>query len=155
MNFNRIKQTITILWIGCSLSSHVVYAKTYEILMLDRDPDNSKRSMVFSPKLLKINVGDRVKFIATNSGHNSQSDDSTLPQGAQAWNSPIGKDFEITFTHEGTYSYFCTPHRAMGMVGLIMVGDYQQNWQQVKASKQPGKAKIYLNQFYEQIEQAK
>lgn len=154
MNFKKIKIITSILLVAHSLSPHLVSAKTHEILMLDRDPDNFKRSMVFSPKLLKIEVGDRVKFVATNSGHNSQSDDSTLPKGAQAWNSPIGKDFEITFTTEGTYSYFCTPHRSMGMVGLIMVGDYQQNWQQVKASKQPGKAKIYLNQFYQQIEQA-
>ena len=33
---------------------------TFEVLMLNKDPDNSKKKMVFSPSLLKVAVGDQV-----------------------------------------------------------------------------------------------
>ncbi|MGL1921492.1 MAG: plastocyanin/azurin family copper-binding protein [Hyphomicrobiales bacterium] len=152
MKLSKLTAYSLIILSSAVLNVTTSFSETHEVLMLDIDPDNFKRKMVFSPKILKINAGDTVKFLATNSGHNVQSDDSAIPPAAQTWNSPIGKDFEMVFTEQGTYSYFCTPHRAMGMVGLILVGDYKLNWDQVKASEQPGKARIYLNRFYEDIE---
>lgn len=128
------------------------FAATHEVLMLNKNPDNKKERMVFIPAVLKIELGDTVKFISTDKGHNSQSDKKALPEGAEKWKSKIGKDFEVTYTVDGTYGYYCTPHRGMGMVGLILVGDYKTNYDDVKASRQKGKAKKALKKLYEQVD---
>ena len=57
---------------GSLLMSKTAMGSTkYEILMLNKDPDNSKNKMIFSPSLLKVQVGDEVSFIPTDKGHNS------------------------------------------------------------------------------------
>ena len=128
------------------------WAATHEVFMYNKNPDNKKERMVFVPALLKIELGDTVKFISKSKGHNSQSDKKAIPEGAENWKSKIGKDFEVTYTIDGTYSYYCTPHRSLGMVGLILVGDYKVNYDDVKASKQKGKAKKVFAKLYEQVE---
>lgn len=49
-----------------------------------------------------------------------------IPNGAQAWDSGIlseeGATFEHTFDTPGTYDYFCTPHKTLGMVARLVVG---------------------------------
>ena len=44
---------------------------TFEVLMLNKDPDNPKKKMIFSPSLLKVSVGDTVSFLPEDKGHNS------------------------------------------------------------------------------------
>ena len=57
---------------GSLLMSKTAMGSTkYEILMLNKDPDNSKNKMIFSPRLLKVQVGDEVSFLPTDKGHNS------------------------------------------------------------------------------------
>jgi hypothetical protein len=34
----------------------------------------------------------------------------------------VGAYFDVTFTVEGVYDYYCLPHEAAGMVGRIVVG---------------------------------
>lgn len=50
-----------------------------------------------------------------------------IPDGADPWNSgtltAAGATFEHTFDVEGTYDYFCVPHKSLGMVGRLVVGD--------------------------------
>jgi plastocyanin len=49
-----------------------------------------------------------------------------IPEGAQPWDSGFlmtpGAHFDVTFTVEGVYDYFCLPHEEAGMVGRIVVG---------------------------------
>lgn len=128
------------------------WAATHEVLMYNKNPDNKKERMVFIPAILKIEPGDTVKFVSKSKGHNSQSDKKAIPEGAENWKSKIGKDFEVTYTIEGTYGYYCTPHRGLGMVGLILVGDYKVNWDDVKASKQKSKAKKIYKKLYAEVD---
>ncbi|WP_254538827.1 plastocyanin/azurin family copper-binding protein [Halomarina litorea] len=50
-----------------------------------------------------------------------------IPSGAAAWDSGIlgeqGATFEHTFETQGTYDYFCTPHKSLEMVGRLVVGE--------------------------------
>lgn len=50
-----------------------------------------------------------------------------IPDGAKSWNSDIlsaqGATYDYTFETTGTYDYFCIPHKSLGMVGRIIVGD--------------------------------
>lgn len=142
--------------IAITLSSMIglnaAFAEVHEVLMLNKNPYDKKQRNVFYPAILKIAPGDTVKFISKSKGHNTQSDKKAIPEGVTNWKSKISKDFEITFDKDGTYSYFCTPHRGMGMVGLILVGDYKVNYDAVKATKQRGKAKKAYKILYEQVE---
>ena len=114
---------------------------THEIMLYSKHPDDKKKRNVFSPRILQVNPGDTVKFIAADKGHNSVSDANMMPEGAESWKGKISKDVEVTLTVEGTYGYYCAPHRALGMVGLILVGDASSNYDAAKDAKQRGKAK--------------
>lgn len=50
-----------------------------------------------------------------------------VPNGAEGWNSETlsesGATFEHTFELTGTYDYFCIPHKSLGMVGRVVVGE--------------------------------
>ena len=110
------------------------------IEMLNTDPD-SKERQVFHPAVAKIAVGDKITFAATDKGHNSQSNKDVMPEGAAEWRGKISKDIDVTFDVPGVYAYHCTPHRAAGMVGLVLVGDVTK--EQIEAvidAKHRGKA---------------
>ncbi len=90
---------------------------THEIKMLNSGADGT---MVFEPASLNVAVGDTVKFISTDAGHNTVSE--FTPEGATTWNGAIGEEVSITIDKEGVYIYSCTPHRMLGMVGVIQAG---------------------------------
>ncbi|MCJ8324436.1 MAG: pseudoazurin [Rhizobiales bacterium] len=148
----KILAVSAIAVIASAVSFSSVWAATYEVLMYNKNPDNKKERMVFYPAVLKIELGDTVKFISADKGHNSQSDKKAIPEGAENWKSKISKDYEITYTVDGTYGYFCTPHRGLGMVGLILVGDYKVNYEDVKATKQKSKAKKVYEKLYAEVD---
>ena len=125
---------------------------THEVMLYTKHPDDKKKRNVFSPRVLQVNPGDTVKFIAADKGHNSVSDKNMMPEGAESWKGKISKDVEVTLTVEGTYGYYCAPHRALGMVGLILVGDASANYDAAKDAKQRGKAKKTYEAIFEEAD---
>jgi len=96
----------------------------------------------FDPANFTVHVGDVVEFVNVNGfPHNVQFDPAHIPQGAlpflmramatkMAPNLPASpmmtrpnEVYRITFTGApvGTYNYFCLPHQALGMKGIITV----------------------------------
>ena len=96
-----------------------VLAESHEVQMLNTGADGV---MVFEPAVLSINPGDSVTFKATNPGHNSESMEGMMPEGAEGWQGGMGQDVTVTFDQNGVYVYQCTPHLMMAMVGVIKVG---------------------------------
>lgn len=125
---------------------------THEIQMYSKDPEDPKKRNVFKPDIVRANPGDTIRFVAAQKGHNSALDKNMAPDGVELWKSKISKDFEITVTQDGTYGYFCTPHRTLGMVGLILVGDPSANYEAAKAAKQRGKAKKLYKDIFERAD---
>lgn len=125
----------------------------HEVKMYNKDPDNPKARNVFIPALVKIQPGDTVKFISADKGHNSESIKGMLPEGAETWKSKVGKDFEITFSEPGVYGYKCTPHYALGMVGLVVVeGDgWDANLAAAQEVKQRGKSRQAFEALWEEL----
>ena len=78
-------------------------------------------AMVFEPAFVKAAVGDTIIFQATEKGAH-QSVSLLVPAGAKAWSGPMDADFKVKVEKEGVYLYACTPHKAMGMVGVIQAG---------------------------------
>ena len=95
-------------------------AETYEVRMLNR---NSTGGMVYEPDYLRLQPGDRVKFIAAHATHNAATIPGMLPEGATPFRGRINEEIEVTFTAPGSYGIQCVPHYAMGMVMLVQVGD--------------------------------
>ncbi|MEM6681094.1 MAG: pseudoazurin [Pseudomonadota bacterium] len=128
-------------------------ATTHEIKMLNKHPDNNER-MVFYPSVVRVKVGDTVKFLPENPGHNSASTRGAIPAGAEAWKGRINKELEVTMTVPGFYAYNCTPHRASGMVGMIIVEGpgMMDNMEKVKKTRQVGKAKKVWESIWETAE---
>ncbi len=119
--------------------SHV-FAAEHEIKMLNNGADGI---MVFEPAFLKVEVGDTVKFLSTDVGHNTVS--FFTPEGATSWESPMSKDHTVTIDKEGIYIYDCAPHLAMAMVGVIQAGA-PTNLDAAKKAAAELSAKFVMNQ---------
>ena len=61
----------------------------HEVMMYNKDPADSKRKMVFTPDIIEVNVGDVVRFVSAQKGHNSASIKGMLPDGAEKWKGKI------------------------------------------------------------------
>lgn len=127
-------------------------AEEFEILMLNAATDNAQHTNVFTPDILRVQVGDTVTFIPSDDGHNTASKRGMLPDGAEPWNSPMNEEFSITFTVEGVYGYVCLPHYEMGMVGLIVVGNDLSNLEDAKDVRQLGDARGAFRTLFERLE---
>ena len=76
----------------------------------------------FVSDIVYIQPGDSVAWINMTS-HNSVSIEGMIPEGAEAWRSDMGDNYQLTLDIEGVYAYVCEPHLGFGMVGLIVVGE--------------------------------
>ena len=122
-------------------------AAEHEVQMLNKGPEGQRNW--FEPALLRIEPGDTVRFVPTDKGHNSAS--VVVPDGAEAWNGKLSQETAVTLTEPGLYSYKCTPHFGLGMVGLIAVGDPSINFEAVAAGKYPGKAKAVIAELLGEV----
>jgi len=67
---------------------------------------------------LSVAVGDTIHWQWSNGSHTTTS--TSVPAGAATWNSNMNQtttSFEYKVTVPGNYSYKCTPHGGMGMLG--------------------------------------
>ncbi|MDA9233688.1 pseudoazurin [Candidatus Pelagibacter sp.] len=114
------------------------YAADTTVEMLNKQ---GKESMVFSQKIVKVNVGDKVIWKATDKGHNVEFIKKGVPEGVAKFKSKYNKDVEFKFDVPGIYAYWCTPHKSMGMIGFVVVGDNKSNLDAIKAIRYTGKSK--------------
>ena len=107
------------------------YAAEFEIKMLNIGKEGP---MVFEPASLKVAVGDTVKFIPTDMGHDVVS--VFLPKEAKSWKGDMGKEITVKIEKEGIYLYKCSPHVTLGMVGVIQAGEASNKEAALKAAKE-------------------
>ena len=100
-----------------------------------------KENMVFSKKIVEVDVGDTVFWKATKSGHNVEFIKGGVPTGVDKFRSKLSKDTEYKFEIPGIYAYWCTPHKGMGMIGFVVVGNDKSNLDSIKKLKFMGKSK--------------
>ncbi len=145
-----IRLTSIALAAGLSLAMlSGAHAAEHEVQMLNKGPEGLP--MQFDPAFLKIEPGDTVKFVATDKGHNAETILEMIPEGAETWKGKINEEITITFNEEGIYGYKCMPHFAMGMVGIIQVGDDVSNLDSAETAKLPGRAKPRMAELIAQV----
>ena len=95
------------------------------------------QSMVYSEDVLRVEVGDTVVWKPKDKGHNVE-----MLAGPSGYELPkktkMNKPVTMTFTVPGIYLYQCSPHAAMGMIGLIVVGGDTSNMDAIKSAKVSG-----------------
>ena len=112
-----------------------------------------KRKMAFSQEIVRINEGDTVFWQATDPGHNVEFiSKNGVPGGIEKFKSKVGKDTQFTFSIPGIYAYWCTPHKTLGMIGYIIVGDDLSNLDSIKKVKYIGKSKKVAKSLMAEIE---
>ncbi len=81
--------------------------------------------LAFQPAKVSIKSGDTVKWVNNKlAPHNvvfDSSDKDADKHTHKALSFSPGESFEVTFSDPGTYTYYCEPHRAAGMLGTIVV----------------------------------
>ena len=120
------------------LISQSAFAADQVIEMLNK---LGKEHMVYSKKIVNIEVGDTVFWKSTTSGHNVEFIKGGFPEGVEKFKSKINKDAQYKFEIPGIYAYWCTPHKGMGMIGFVVVGNNKSNLEEIKKIKYLGKSK--------------
>ena len=123
---------IITLWTGLS------YAEDTEIEMLNKF---NNEYMVYSKKIVKVNVGDTVFWKSTDPSHNVEFIKGAVPEGVKTFKSKLSKDVSYEFKIPGIYAYWCTPHKSLGMIGFVIVDDDLSNLDSIKKVKFLGKSK--------------
>lgn len=94
-----------------------------------------KGGYYFNPIGLFVKPGETVTWVNQSGAHSTTAYEkgngptlvTRIPENATAWNSGIlnelGATFKHTFEVKGTYDYYCLPHKSLGMVGRIVVGE--------------------------------
>ena len=73
-----------------------------------------KEHMVYSKKIVKVDIGDTVFWKSIKPGHNVEFIKGGVPEGVGKFRSALSKDTEYKFEIPGIYAYWCTPHKGMG-----------------------------------------
>tara|TARA_B100002019_G_scaffold293261_1_gene319709 strand:+ start:1490 stop:1921 length:432 start_codon:yes stop_codon:yes gene_type:complete len=125
------------------------HAEDITIDMLNKRDDGAK--MVYSQDIATIDVGDTITWLPTQKGHNVE-----FIAGPDGWEAPkkskLGKEYAYTFDTPGVYLYQCTPHKSMGMIAIVVVGDLtQEGVDAIKDAKVKGKSKKKLKELLAEL----
>ena len=118
------------------------FAADIAIEMLNKDSDGNK--MVFSQEVVKVEIDDTVTWLPSSKGHNVEMISSPKKMKFKSKN---GKEAKITFDTPGIYYYWCTPHKGMGMIGLVVVANDVSNMDGIASAKALGKSKTKLKKL--------
>ena len=132
--------------IAALLMSTPAFAADMTIEMLNKDAEGNRQ--VFSEEVARIDVGDTITWVPTNKGHNIEMVASPNNMKLRSKNN---KEVQITFEDPGIYYYWCTPHKGMGMIGLVVVGGDTSNKEQIAKAKAMGKSKKKLKKLLEEL----
>ena len=118
------------------------FAADTTVEMLNKRDDGAK--MVYSEDITRIDVGDTITWVPTSKGHNVE-----FIAGPDGWKAPkkskLNKEVAITFDTPGVYLYQCSPHKTMGMIAIVIVGELtQEGVDAIKDAKVKGKSKKKL-----------
>ena len=125
-----------------ALLTSFVAAENFDVKMVNADA--SGQVMVFDPPFIRANVGDTVTFLPTDMLHNSQSVPGLIPSSANSWNGAMNEKITVELNADGVYVYQCTPHIALGMIGVIQVGE-ASNIDDIKNSASSLESMVVMN----------
>ena len=139
---------LTVAFFLTNVTFSTSFAANVEVEMLNKQ---DKERMVYSQKIVRINVGEKVTWKATSKGHNVEFIKGGVPEGVKKFKSKTSKDVDYTFDISGIYAYWCTPHKTMGMIGFVIVGDDKSNLEVIKNLRFSGKSKKIAKKLFNSL----
>ena len=130
------------------LFSNYAMSETINIKMLNK---LGKERMVYSEKIVRINVGDEIFWESTDKGHNVEFIKGGVPEGVEIFKSKIDEDVTYKFTIPGIYAYWCTPHKSLGMIGFVVVDGDKSNLEKIKQLRFFGQSKELAKKLIDQL----
>lgn len=94
--------------------------------------------MLFDPEVVHAKVGDTVKFVPTNKGHNAETIPELWPEGVEPFKGELNEEIVLEVSKPGIYGIKCLPHYPMGMIGFVVAGDDLPNKAQLDAYQPKG-----------------
>ena len=114
--------------------------------------DGAEGRFRFEPRIVRIEPGDTVRFVAHDPIHATKSIPGMIPEGARPWWGEMGRPLEVTFTVPGVYGFKCPSHYTVGMVGLIVVGDPSPNLARARAVRHPRMAQEAFARLFAELD---
>ena len=137
-----------ILILFFSLWTNLVFGADATVEMLNK---LNKEYMVYSKKIVHIDVGNTVFWKSVDGGHNVEFIKGAIPEGVKKFKSALSQDTKYTFTVPGIYAYWCTPHKSMGMIAFVVVGGDLSNIEAISQTRYYGKSKKIASQLINEI----
>ena len=142
---NILKKSLILLFLSSFTSA---FSADTTVEMLNK---SGKEIMIFSKKIVRVDIGDTVFWKATSKGHNVEFIKGGTPEGIPKFKSKMNTDTEFKFEKPGIYAYWCTPHKMMGMIGFAVVGNDKSNLEAIKSIKFVGKSKKLATKLFSQL----
>ena len=112
----RVKLIVLMLISVCAIPMASAHNQTIDVIIT---VDSTNLS--FSPSSVTVDEGDAVRFFWDGQilPHNAVEENGTFDSGDTTSN----EDYRFVFLPglNGTFEYYCEPHRSLGMVGEIIV----------------------------------
>ena len=131
LRMRRLLVALVVFSVSFWVATKPAFAETYTIKM-----GSDTGQLQFVPSSLEIHSGDTVKWVMNKvPPHNVVFESEKIPTGDKEIASSLshkqllfaaGDSYSSQFSETlpvGTYPYYCEPHRAVGMVGQIIVKD--------------------------------
>ncbi len=100
------------------------------------------------PALLWVEPGTRIRFVADSHIHGVKDIPGMVPPGARPFAGDMGGSADVRLTVPGVYGIKCPAHYALGMVGLIVVGDPAGNLEGARAVRHPPAAQAVFDRLF-------
>lgn len=105
----------------------------------------------FDPAVLYVAPGDTVHINMGGKVFASRLIAGMHPPGADIWWGQVGESVEVTLAAPGVYGHKCGASYALGLVGLIVVGDPNVNLEAARTVKHPPVAARVFDDLFASI----
>jgi pseudoazurin len=123
-------------------------AELHEISVI-RDAESGQPR--FEPPVLYVAPGDTVRINMGGKVFASRLIAGMHPPGADIWWGQVGESVEVTLAQPGVYGHKCGASYALGLVGLIVVGDPDVNLEAARTVKHPPVAARVFDDLFASI----
>lgn len=97
----------------------VIFTSLFTVSAYAKDVTVNAEGLRFVPIVVHVAPGDTVSW-QNMSIHDVHM--MIVPNGAKAFRTDIGQNFNHKFNKQGIYIYQCDPHIGLGMGGVVIVG---------------------------------
>ncbi len=121
---HRRRRTLLTVWLLLLATAAVgTVASAAPAVTVEMRTDGASGRFRFEPALVWVAPGTTVRFVADSHIHGVRAIPGMLPEGVEPFAGGMGGPLILRPTTPGIYGFKCPAHYALGMVGLLVVGE--------------------------------